>query len=94
MMIVTGNAGTTLTGGAGADTFAFPNVMGHDSVANFGVAKDVLQFNMTLFANFASAMAAASQSGANKVFTIDADDSVTLYNVNKSDLTASNFHFT
>jgi Ca2+-binding RTX toxin-like protein len=93
-LIVTGNAGTTLTGGAGGDTFAFPNVMGHDTVTNFGTAKDVLQFNMTLFANFAAAMTDASQVGANTVFTIDANDTVTLDNVNKSNLTASNFHFT
>jgi Ca2+-binding RTX toxin-like protein len=92
-LIVTGNAGTIMTGGAGSDTFAFPNVMGHDSVTNFGTAKDTLQFNMTLFANFSAAMADASQVGANTVFTIDANDSVTLDNVNKSNLTASNFHF-
>jgi hypothetical protein len=36
----------------------------------------------------------ASQSGANTVFTIDGSDSVTLDNVTKSSLTASNFHFT
>jgi hypothetical protein len=45
--------------------------MGHDEVTNFGTAKDTLQFNATLFANFAAAMADASQSGANTVLTID-----------------------
>jgi hypothetical protein len=29
-----------------------------------------------------------------RVFTIDASDAVTLDNVNKSNLTAANFHFT
>jgi hypothetical protein len=38
-------------------------------------------------------MATASQAGANTVFTIDANDTVTLDNINKSNLTASNFHF-
>jgi Ca2+-binding RTX toxin-like protein len=80
-------------GGAGADTFAFPNVMGNDLVTNFGTAKDTLLFNMTLFSNFTAAMNAASQVGANTVFTIDANDTVTLDNVSKSSLTASNFHF-
>jgi len=89
-----GSAGTTLTGGAGADTFAFPNVMGHDEVTNFGLAKDTLKFNATLFANFTAAMNAASQSGANTVFTIDTNDTVTLDNVTKTSLTAGNFHFT
>jgi Ca2+-binding RTX toxin-like protein len=92
-LAVTGTAGTTLTGGAGADTFAFPNAMGHDEVTNFGTGKDVLQFNASLFANFSAAMASASQVGANTVFTIDANDTVTLDNVNKTSLTASNFHF-
>jgi Ca2+-binding RTX toxin-like protein len=93
-LYVTGAAGTIMTGGAGHDTFAFPNVMGHDEVTNFGIAKDTLQFNMTLFTNFTAAMSHASQSGANTVFTIDANDTVTLDNVTKTSLTASNFHFT
>jgi VCBS repeat-containing protein len=93
-LYVTGTAGTIMTGGAGHDTFAFPNVMGKDEVTNFGLAKDTLQFNATLFSNFTAAMNAASQSGANTVFTIDANDTVTLDNVTKGSLTASNFHFT
>jgi hypothetical protein len=93
LLVVAGTAGTILTGGAGHDTFAFPNVMGHDEVTNFGVAKDTLQFNATLFSNFTAAMNHASQSGANTVFTIDGSDSVTLDNITKSSLTASNFHF-
>jgi len=68
--------------------------MGHDEVTNFGIAKDTLQFNVTLFANFSAAMGAATQAGADTVFTIDANNSVTLDNVSKSSFTASNFHFT
>jgi hypothetical protein len=71
----------------------FPNAMGLDVVTNFGTAKDTLQFNATLFASFSAAMAAATQVGANTVFTIDASDKVTLDNVTKGSLTASNFHF-
>ena len=93
LLYVAGTAGTIMTGGAGHDTFAFPNVMGHDEVTNFGIAKDTLQFNATLFSNFTAAMNHASQSGANTVFTIDANDTVTLDNVTKTSLTAGNFHF-
>ena len=93
-LYVTGTAGTILTGGAGHDTFAFPNVMGKDEVTNFGLAKDTLQFNMTLFSNFTAAMNHASQSGANTVFTVDTNDTVTLDFVTKTCLTAGNFHFT
>ena len=49
---------------------------------------------MTLFSNFTAAMNHASQSGANTVFTIDTNDTVTLDNVTKTSLTAGNFHFT
>jgi Ca2+-binding RTX toxin-like protein len=94
ILLVTGTAGTILTGGTGHDTFAFPNVMGHDEVTNFGIARDTLQFNAALFGNFAATMADATQVGTNTVFTIDAGDSVTLDNVNKGSLTAANFHFT
>jgi Ca2+-binding RTX toxin-like protein len=93
ILAVIGTAGTLLTGGAGHDTFALPNAMGHDEVTNFNTAKDMLQFNTTLFANFTAAMAHASQIGANTVFTIDANDTVKLDNVAKSSLAASNFHF-
>jgi len=93
LLVVAGTAGTVMTGGAGADTFAFPNVVGHDEVTNFGLAKDTLQFNMTLFSNFTAAMSAASQVGANTVFTVDTNDTVTLDNVTKTSLTSSNFHF-
>ncbi len=94
ILYVTGAAGTTLTGGAGADTFAFPNAMGHDEITNFSTAKDALQFNASLFANFSAAMGAATQAGADTVFTIDANNAVTLDNVSRSSLTAGNFHFT
>ena len=55
--------------------------------------ESTLQFNASLFANFTAAMNAASQVGANTVFTIDANDTVTLDHVTKSRLTAGNFHF-
>jgi hypothetical protein len=65
--------------------------MGLDVVTNNGVAKDVMQFSSTLFANFAAAMASAGQVGANTLFEIDAADMVTLDNVTRTSLRASNF---
>jgi autotransporter passenger strand-loop-strand repeat protein len=93
LLVVAGTAGTIMTGGAGSDTFAFPDVMGQDEVTNFDFTKDTLQFNATLFSNFSAAMNAAGQVGANTVFTIDTNDTVTLDNVTKTSLTAANFHF-
>jgi len=93
LLAVTGTAGTIMTGGSGADTFAFPSVMGHDEITNFDFTKDTLQFNATLFSNFTAAMNDATQAGANTVLTIDANDTVTLDNVTKTSLAAGNFHF-
>jgi hypothetical protein len=60
---------------------------------DFHASQDVLQFSLSLLTNYAAAMADASQVGANTVLTFDASNSVTLQNVTKTDLTASNFHF-
>jgi hypothetical protein len=46
-----------------------------------------------LFANYTAALNSASQVGANTVFSVDANDSVTLENVQKSNLSATNFQF-
>jgi hypothetical protein len=91
--ILYGAPGESMIGGNGPDTFVFEAGFGQDTVANFHTSNDVLQFNPSLFANFAVAMADAKQVGANTVFTRDASDSVTLQNVSMSNLTASNFHF-
>src|SRR6202035_3709536 len=60
---------------------------------NLRIPKDTLQFNATPFSNSTSAMNAASQVGADTVFAVDANDTVTLDNVTKTSLTAGNFHF-
>ena len=70
-----------------------PTSWASDEVTNFDIGKDTLQFNATLFSNCTAGMNAASQVGAT-LFTIDANDSVTLNNVTKTSLTAGNFHFT
>ena len=94
ILVVGGTAGTTLVGGTGKDTFVFQNnLTGLDTVKNFSVANDTLQFNKTLYANYAAAMAHASQVGANTVFTIDSHDSVTLQSITKTSLTTNNFRF-
>jgi hypothetical protein len=86
--------GTTLVGGAGADTFGFLYTpIGKDTVTNFHTSNGVLEFNTTLFANYAAAMSHAQQVGANTVFTIDSNDTVTVQNVAKTSLTANNFRF-
>ncbi|MCU4181100.1 glycerophosphodiester phosphodiesterase family protein [Bosea sp. BH3] len=83
-----------LTGGAGHDTFVFAAGFGKDTITDFqatGDSADVLAFDSDLFADAAEALAAAHQQGADVVFTIDADTSLTLKNVQLSSL--HDFHF-
>jgi Ca2+-binding RTX toxin-like protein len=101
--VLVGNAGNdTLIGGAGNDilygnggnnTFELNSGFGHDTIMDFQACKDTLQFSLSLLTNYAAAMTDANQVGANTVFTLDPNSSVTLQNVSKTDLTASNFHF-
>jgi Ca2+-binding RTX toxin-like protein len=70
ILVVTGAAGTTLTGGAGHDTFSFPDAMGNDETTNFDPAKDMLPYDASLFVNFSAVMATARQVGTNTAFTI------------------------
>jgi hypothetical protein len=91
--LVASAANSTLFGNPGNTTFAIGPGAGQDKIYNFATSQDTLQFNHALFANFAAAMTNATQVGANTVFAIDANDSVTLENVNRSSLAASNFRF-
>jgi Ca2+-binding RTX toxin-like protein len=91
--LVASTANSTLFGNPGSTTFAIGPGAGRDTIYNFQNSQDTLQFNHALFANFAAAMTSATQVGANTVFAIDANDSVTLENVNKNSLAASNFRF-
>ncbi|KAA5602983.1 hypothetical protein F1193_03095 [Blastochloris sulfoviridis] len=87
-----GGAGAdTLAGGGGADTFVFEAGFGNDRITDFGVADDVIQFDSDLFADYAAVLAAASQVGADTVIAFDAENTLTLANVEKSSLLLANF---
>jgi hypothetical protein len=76
-------------------SFAFDNSnFGQNLVTNFNPAKDLIQFNHALFANYAAVMGAESFDGHNTTITYDANDTVTLQNVAPTALSASNFKFT
>lgn len=82
---LTGGAGDdALSGGGGFDTFIFAAPFGKDTITDFtegaGLA-DVIQFDDTLFADFAAVVAAAVQVGANVEIQLDADNVLTLQNV-------------
>ncbi|TCR66383.1 cadherin-like domain-containing protein [Bosea sp. BK604] len=94
---IAGGAGDdALTGGSGHDVFVFASGFGKDMIADFkttGSSADVLEFASDVFADFDAAIATAHQQDADTVFTIDADTSLTLKNVQLAALHADDFHF-
>ena len=93
--LLTGGTGNdTLYGNGGNNTFAFDVGMGNDTIMDFQISQDTMQFSTALLMNYSAAMADASQAGANTVININSSTSVTLENVTKTDLTTANFSFT
>ena len=88
-----GNSGDNVfTGAGGADTFIFSGTgFGHDTVTDFTPGTDVLKL-YSVYTDFNDAMAHATQSGANAVFT-SGSSTFTLNNVTLSNLHASDFMF-
>ena len=66
-----------------------------DAIAGFaaGAGTDVVEFGGNMFADFASLMAAATQSGADVVIAYDAENTLTLQNVALSTLQQDDFRF-
>ncbi len=95
--IYAGSGGNTITGangdaiyaGAGADTFAFHAGFGNQTINGFaatGAGHDTLQFDKSLFADWAHLLGATTQQGSDTIITLDANDSITLKNVTASSL--------
>ncbi len=82
----------SMAGGAGNDTFVFRANLGHDTVTDFAVGSDVLEFQNGLFADAAAVLAAATTSGSDTLITIDAGNSILLKNVAVANLHTGDFH--
>jgi Ca2+-binding RTX toxin-like protein len=86
-----------MTGGSGADTFVFNgSSFGKDVITDFtvqGAHHDIIQFSQADFNSFAAVLAHATQVGSNTVIAYDANDTVTLHNVQINKLTQADFHF-
>jgi hypothetical protein len=74
------------------DHINMQNAFGTLAIDGFD-ATDKISFSKSDFANFQFLHDHMAQSGANTVVTLDANDAVTLKNVDLSTLTASQFHF-
>ena len=82
----------TLATNGVSDAFVFHPTIGLDTIDGFA-ATDTMQFSASDFANFTALSGDISQSGANTVISLDANDTVTLTDVTAASLTASQFHF-
>jgi VCBS repeat-containing protein len=92
--VLIGGNGDRLTGGNGPDTFLFRPNFGQNTITNFDVRNDVIQFDATLFANFAAVMPDIHQIGVNTEIQIPTtNNTVVLDNIVASSLSPSNFHF-
>jgi Ca2+-binding RTX toxin-like protein len=83
-LLVGGAGNDTLTGGTSSDTFIFHAGFGQDTIADFTAgagSDDVIQFDTSIFADYASVVAAASTSGSNTIITADASNTITLQGV-------------
>jgi Ca2+-binding RTX toxin-like protein len=87
-----GGPNDILNGGSSADTFVFLPNFGANTVNNFKSGTDELQFGQSMFSDPAAALNDAQQVGIDVVITQDAQDVVTLHNVQLANLHATDFH--
>ncbi|RXT36055.1 hypothetical protein B5U99_18005 [Bosea sp. Tri-54] len=94
---LSGGAGNdTFSGGAGSDVFVFAPGFGKDTITDFvagSATADLIEFDDAVFADLNAVLAAATQVGADTVITFDADNTITLKNVTKTNLHADDFRF-
>ncbi len=87
-----GEGDDLLTGGNGSDLFVFGASFGTDFIADFRHG-DRIAFEDGIFAALADVLDASAQVGADVVITAEADGTITLENVTRSSLDASDFLF-
>ena len=86
-----------LNGGAGNDTFVFNTAnFGKDTITGFlagATTEDKIEFDASVFADFGAVLAATMQVGSNAVITYDANNTITLVNVQMAALHTDDFIF-
>jgi Ca2+-binding RTX toxin-like protein len=97
--VLKGNGGNdVLTGNGGSDTFVYDRHngtvdFGNDTITDYSAGYDHVQLDHTIFANYAAVQAHMQQVGNDVVITYDANDSITLHDVQLANLHASDFVF-
>jgi hypothetical protein len=69
---------------------------GQDTITNFtasGPARDTLQFDKNIFADFVNLMQSAAQQGADVMITQDAANTITVKNTTLASLSTTNTQF-
>src|SRR5262249_464866 len=89
--LVSTSGNDVIIGGAGSDTYLFPPNFGHDQNKNYSPGTDVLQFDHTIFAEAAAALAATQDVGGHAVITVDANHTVDVLGVLKASLHLNDF---
>ena len=85
--------GNVMTGGSGPDTFLFRPEFGDNTITDFDVKTDALQFDASIFADEAEMFDNAVDSAAGVVIGDPATDAVTLLGVTLADLQSKHGSF-
>ncbi|KZL06019.1 calcium-binding protein [Pseudovibrio sp. Ad26] len=92
--LIGGDGDDILTGGAGNDTFRFEyTYFGNDTITDFDVDTEVIQFEFGVLTSFGELLEAASDMGTDVVIQLDDETSITLNGVQTDNLQESNFEF-
>ena len=86
-------ANETLTNSAFHDTYVYRQAMGVSAITGF-TAHDAMQLSKADFASVQDLFNHMTQSGADTIINLDANDQITLFNVQKSSLAQSQFSLT
>lgn len=94
-VLVSGAGHDTLDGGEGADDFIYNTeaTNNRDMIMDFEVGVDQIKFKGNALDTFDEVMAAAVQNGAHTVITMAVGHTITLWEIDRSTLTAADFLF-